>query len=54
MVRLLVEGARNALSLPNRPRSERDARFIISTSPHAPIPRSGSSNRSAVKGVSAR
>ncbi|RWA99921.1 MAG: hypothetical protein EOQ33_21870 [Mesorhizobium sp.] len=41
MVRLLVEEARNALPLPNYPQCERDVRFVISTSPHAPIPRSG-------------
>ncbi|RWB67928.1 hypothetical protein [Mesorhizobium sp.] len=41
MVRLLVEEARDALPLPNRPQCERDVRLVISTSPHAPIPRSG-------------
>lgn len=41
MVGLLVEEARDALPLPNHPQCERDARLVISTSPHAPIPRSG-------------
>lgn len=41
MVRLLVEEARDALPLPNHPQCERDVRLVISTSPHAPIPRSG-------------
>jgi hypothetical protein len=54
MVWLLVEEARDALPLPNHPQCERDVRFVISTSPHAPIPRSGSSNRPTVKGVGAR
>ncbi|MER8786196.1 hypothetical protein NKH60_34610, partial [Mesorhizobium sp. M1006] len=54
MVRLLVEEARDALPPPNHPQCERDVRLVIFTSHHAPVPRSGSSNRSTVKGVSAR
>ncbi|TPM07358.1 MULTISPECIES: hypothetical protein [unclassified Mesorhizobium] len=41
MVRLLVEEARDALPLPNRPQCRRNVRFVISTSSRAPIPRSG-------------
>lgn len=41
MVRLLVEEARDALPLQSHPQCERDVRLVTSTSPHAPIPRSG-------------
>jgi hypothetical protein len=54
MVRLLVEEARDALPLPNHPQRRRNDRFLISTSTAGALPRSGSSNRSTVKGVSAR
>ena len=53
MVRLLVEEARDALPLPNHPQRERDVRFVISTSPHAPIPRSGFVHRPKLAGGTA-
>ncbi|TAN11191.1 MAG: hypothetical protein EPN45_06060 [Rhizobiaceae bacterium] len=46
--------ARHALPPPTNAQRERDDRPVTSTSTAGALPRSGSSNRSAVKGVGAR